>query len=123
MDRDMVALDKASDALGPELKSLGASASKVQAQAVAKTAIFSWLSNRVVEWSKDRAVSGFGSPDAYTVGFAMAILPVLGGGEFPFEKPIGDWGKLEMAEFLATAFELMESQRVATLERDDLMPF
>lgn len=124
MDPDQVCIESAAEAIKPILKSLGVQqTSKTQVRSVATAAVLGWLQKRPPAWSRDRLVSHTGTPDAYTVGFAMTILPALAGGIHPFEKPLGDWSKLEMAEFLATAFELIEDQRVSTLEREDQIPF
>lgn len=121
-DPDMICIESAAEAITPVLKSLGLQASKTQKQNVATAAVLGWLQKRPPAWSRDRLVAHTGTPDAYTIGFAETILPALASGEHPFEKPVNEWSKAQMALFLAEAFELIEDQRVATLERDNSIP-
>ncbi|MEO1324176.1 MAG: hypothetical protein AAFV59_14335 [Pseudomonadota bacterium] len=122
-DPDLICIAHAGEAIRPNLKSLGLAATKTQAERIARDAVHGWLKKRPPEWSRDRSIAHTGSPDLYNVGFAETILPVLAGGNHPFEKPVTEWSKDEMSLFLATAFELIEDQRVATLERDVKIPF
>lgn len=122
VDPDQLCIESAADAVAPVLKSLGAKVSKAQRQELVRASVYGWLKSRPPAWSTDRLVDHMGSPNAYTLGFAQTILPALAsGGHHPFEKPVTDWNKDEMALFLAEAFELMEEQRARTLEKDDNM--
>ncbi len=118
-DPDQICLDHAAEALRPELNALGVKAGKAQATNLARVAIWTWCVKRPVEWSRERTISFPGEPDATNIGWAEKILPLLAETQgVPFKKPIHDWTKDEMALFIATAFELISEQRVATLERD-----
>lgn len=119
IDPDLLALESATDAIQAELTALGIpTMPKSQRRKIASAAVRSWCINRCVEWSNGRQVTLTGeSPDAYTIGFAQAILPALGDAQFPWDQAIGDWSKDQISLFLATAFELMEEQRATTLER------
>lgn len=118
-DPDAICMDVAGEAIRPELAALGARVGKSQSRNIARAAVLAWLTRRPVEWSKDRSIAHTGTPDAYNVGFAETILPQLADGDFPFEKPVGQWSKADITAFLATAAELMEEQRAHTLERPD----
>lgn len=121
-DPDQVCIDHAGEAIKPILKSLGVQPTKTRVSSIASTAVLAWLTKRPPEWSRDRLVAHTGTPDAYTMGYAETILPALASGDHPFSKPVDDWTKNEMVMFLATAFELMEDQRICTLERDTTIP-
>lgn len=119
IDPDQICLDHAAEALRPELTALGVKAGRAQAKKLARVAIWTWCVKRPVEWSKGRSISYPDEPDATNIGWAETILPLLAETQgVPFKKPIHDWSKDEMALFLATAYELMHEQQVATLERD-----
>ena len=122
LDPDQVCITRAA-AIAPELMSLGVQPSKTKTRAIATAAVLGWLQKRPPAWSRDRLVAHTGTPDAYTIGFAETILPALASGEHPFDKPVTEWSKEQMSLFLAEAFELIEEQRVATLERDETIPF
>jgi hypothetical protein len=122
-DPDQRCIVAAGRAITPELQALGAMVGEKQAQTIATFAVLGWLSQRPVEWSRDRSIAHMGEPDAYTVGFAETILPILADGDFPFDKPIINWSKEEMAKFLAQAFELIEEQRASTLETEGHIPY
>ena len=123
LDPDQVCITSAAAAIAPELMSLGVQPSKTKTRAIATAAVLGWLQKRPPAWSRDRLVAHTGTPDAYTIGFAETILPALASGEHPFDKPVTEWSKEQMSLFLAEAFELIEEQRVATLERDETIPF
>lgn len=123
LDPDQACITSAAAAIAPELMSLGVQPSKTQTRSIATAAVLGWLQKRPPAWSRDRLVAHTGTPDAYTIGFAETILPALASGEHPFDKPVNEWSKEQMALFLAEAFELIEEQRVATLERDETIPF
>lgn len=116
VDPDMAAMSKAGEAIKPVLKSLGVQPTKIQTSSIASTAVISWLTNRAHEWSKDRSIAGVGSPDAYTVGFALAILPKIADANFDFDKPLKDWSRDEMSRLLALGSDLIDDQRATAME-------
>jgi hypothetical protein len=116
VDPDDQALERASDHIGALLTEFGVQTTRTQRRALVNEAVLSWLRNRFVEWSKDRSISGVGSPDAYTLGLAEAVLPIVAEVQVPWSKPVGDWSKDEISVLLATAFDAMEEQRARTME-------
>ena len=69
-----------------------------------------------MEWSRSRAISGIGIPDAYTMGAAEVILPIIADRHFPWSKPVSDWSKEEIVTLFAMAFEAIQEQQARTLE-------
>lgn len=115
-DPDNLAMGKAREAIKPKLKSLGLQATKTQLEQIASTAVLSWLTNRAWEWSRDRSIAGVGEPDAYTRGFAHAILPIISDADFDWDKSLNDWSAEDVARFLALGSDLIDDQRATTME-------
>lgn len=80
--------------------------------------IGTWIRNSVHHWAVRRGRAGFGSPDAQTVGFAMAALPSIAdkAPELPWGKPLGEWAKEEAALLFATSYEAIDATFIQTLE-------
>lgn len=115
-DPDHLALERARDDIGALLSEFGHQTSRTQREQIVQTAIFSWLRYRFVEWSRNRAISGIGIPDAYTLGAAETILPIIAERHFPWTKPVGDWSKEEVVTLFAMVFEAVNEQQARTLE-------
>jgi hypothetical protein len=79
-------------------------------------AIFAWIAARSEQaahegWNTEHAIRETGlSPDPWMIGAVASILPKLVAAlpDFDWGKPIGAWSKNEVAEFLATAYGLMQ---------------
>lgn len=119
-DPDQRALEGARDSLAEALATMGVtSLSKSQCKILANLTVQGFYSNRAEYWSQDRRIAEIGEPDAYTVGFARAVLPLMG--KLPgldWSKPLKDWSRDEMSFLLASGFEAIEEQRTATLENE-----
>lgn len=121
-DPDDVSLERAARLVGQELHGLGVkSLTPSQVKTITRCAVYGWIMHRAKEWSSQRGISGVGSPDAYTVGFAETVLPLLAEAtnDLPLKAPIFEWSKQDMAKFCAHAFQLIEEQRAQTLSDPD----
>lgn len=123
-DPDQICIDRAAELLAPELQALGVNnLGQSQVKAIVTWSVLGWLSGRPAEWSRDRAIAHMGEPDAYNCGWAEAILPNLAQTDFDFKTPLFNWSKADITKFLATAHEMIEEQKVATLETQREIPF
>ena len=79
------------------------------------TVLWAWISTRAEQaategWNPERAIGSAGlDPDPRMAGAVAAILPKLAEAcpELDWSKPVGDWPKEDMVEFLGVAFELI----------------
>lgn len=115
-DPDGRALERARDQVGALLEEFGIKTTRTQRQQVAETAVFNWLRFRFHEWSTDRSIAGIGDPDAYTMGCAEAVLPIVAERPLPWNRPVGEWAKDDIVMLLSVAFEAMREQQARTLE-------
>jgi hypothetical protein len=86
-------------------------------------AISAWVKARAEQavdegWDLERTIHTLRStPEPWDTGAVMAILPMLPeacGDGFDWAKPIGEWPKETIAQFLLTAFTLMMRANVAS---------
>lgn len=122
-DPDARALHSARDRLAEGLASFGVSSKALtpaQLLVITRLTLMEWARARAENWSQDRSISGVGKPDAYTLGFAGAVLPVIAREALPWDRPVGDWSKEEVAHLIATGCEAIEEQRVRTLENEEI---
>jgi hypothetical protein len=93
---------------------------------IAFTIINTWIQARTCNWAKRRGTPRIGSPDAMTLGFTEAALPLIAdkASGMPWGSPLGDWSKVEAALLFAIAHEAIEQTRMQTLEdpSDDEVP-
>ena len=118
-DPDHLALERARDEVGTLLSEWGLQSTRTQCEQIVRTAVFNWLRYRFVEWSRKRAVASIGKPDAYAIGAAEVILPLIGSLSLPWEKPIGDWDKEDVLILLAVGVEAITEQQVRTMDDPD----
>jgi hypothetical protein len=85
---------------------------------LAFNAVNTWIQARTCNWATRRGTPRCGSPDAMTLGFAEAALPLIAdkASGLPFNEPIGKWSKVDVAKLFAIAAEAIEQTRVRTLE-------
>jgi hypothetical protein len=120
-DPDVRALDSARDRLAETLTSFGVSGSALtpaQHLVIARATIMEWTQRRAENWSSDRSIAGIGEPDTYTVGFATAVLSQIASEDLPWDKPVAEWSRQEMAHLLAVGFEAIEEQRTRVFEHE-----
>lgn len=122
VDPDIRALHGARDRLVEGLASFGVGSALTPSQALVLTrfAITEWARIRAEEWSRDRSIAGIGVPDAYTLGFAAAVLGKVADEPLPWTQPVGEWSREEVAHFLATGCEAIEEQRACTLSNEEI---
>jgi hypothetical protein len=85
---------------------------------LAFTAVNTWIQARTCNWATRRGTPRCGSPDAMTLGFAEAALPLIAdkASGLPWAEPLGRWSKVDVAKLFAIAAEAIEQTRVRTLE-------
>jgi hypothetical protein len=85
---------------------------------LAFTAVNTWIQARTCNWATRRGTPRCGSPDAMTIGFAEAALPLIAdkASSLPFNEPIGKWSKVDVAKLFAIGAEAIEQTRMQTLE-------
>jgi hypothetical protein len=85
---------------------------------LAFAAINTWIQARTCNWATRRGTPRIGSPDAMTLGFAEAALPLIAdkASGLPWEEPLGRWSKVDVATLFAVAAEAIEASRIHTLE-------
>jgi len=85
---------------------------------LAFTSINTWIQARTCNWATRRGTPKIGSPDAMTLGFTEAALPLIAdkASGLPWDKPLGEWSKVDAATLFAVAAEAIEQTRVQTLE-------
>ena len=85
---------------------------------LAFAAINTWIQARTCNWATRRGTPRIGSPDAMTLGFAEAALPLIAdkASGLPFNEPIGKWSKVDVAKLFAFGAEAIEQTRMQTLE-------
>jgi hypothetical protein len=118
-DPDQLALERARADVGALLEEWGHQTTRTQCEHIVRTAIFAWLRYRFAEWSRNRAIASIGKPDAYVLGAAEAVLPLIGSLSLPWEKPVGEWAKDDVLILLAIGFEAITEQQARTLEDPD----
>ena len=103
------------------LKKAGHDIMQRDAYLIAGQVIGTWIRNSVHHWAVRRGRAGFGSPDAQTVGFAMAALPSIADKlpDFPWNKTMGELTREEAALLFAVAHEGIEATFIHTLEDQD----
>jgi hypothetical protein len=91
---------------------------------IATSAISAWVATRAEQattegWNLEQTIRTLSSgPDInpWDIGSVVAILPKLPeacGDGFNWSKPIGDWSKETIAEFLLNAFRLVQRANIA----------
>jgi hypothetical protein len=88
--------------------------------------VFAWIFTRAEQaasegWNAEAAVRTTGlAPDPWIAGAVAAILPKLAEAlpAFDWARPVGDWSKAEIVEFLTTALGLMQ-HAIAARDRSE----
>jgi len=85
---------------------------------LAFTAVNTWIQARTCNWATRRGTPRCGSPDAMTLGFAEAALPLIAdkASGLPWAEPLGRWSKVDVAKLFAIGAEAIEQTRIQTLE-------
>lgn len=85
---------------------------------LAFTAVNTWIQARTCNWATRRGTPRIGSPDAMTLGFAEAALPLIAdkASGLPWHEPLGKWSKVDVAKLFAIGAEAIEQTRMQTLE-------
>jgi hypothetical protein len=85
---------------------------------LAFTAVNTWIQARTCNWATRRGTPRCGSPDAMTLGFAEAALPLIAdkASGLPWAEPLGRWSKVDVAKLFAIGAEAIEQTRMQTLE-------
>jgi hypothetical protein len=85
---------------------------------LAFAAINTWIQARTCNWATRRGTPRCGAPDAMTIGFAEAALPLIAdkASGLPWAEPLGRWSKVDVATLFAVAAEAIEASRIHTLE-------
>jgi hypothetical protein len=85
---------------------------------LAFTSINTWIQARTCNWATRRGTPRCGSPDAMTLGFAEAALPLIAdkASGLPWAEPLGRWSKVDVAKLFAIGAEAIEQTRIQTLE-------
>ena len=85
---------------------------------LAFTAVNSWIQARTCGWATRRGTPKIGSPDAMTLGFAEAALPLIAdkASGLPWAEPLGRWSRVDVAKLFAIGAEAIEQTRMQTLE-------
>jgi hypothetical protein len=91
---------------------------QTEAWQIAFITVNAWVQNRTHNWAVRRGRACIGDPDAMTLGFAEAALTVIAdkASGLPFDKPIGQWSKVDAARLFALAHDAIEETRIQTLE-------
>jgi hypothetical protein len=84
-------------------------------------ALFGWIATRAQQaaeesWDQEKTIRTIGLvPPPWDVGAALAILPKLAEAcpDLDWTKPIGDWPRDTMAEFLLVALRLLRRAMIA----------
>jgi hypothetical protein len=84
-------------------------------------ALFGWIATRAQQataesWDQERTIRTTGLvPEPWSVGAVLAILPKLPEAcpDLDWSKPIGDWPRETMAEFLLVALRLLRRAMIA----------
>jgi len=85
---------------------------------LAFTAVNTWIQARTCNWATRRGTPRCGSPDAMTIGFAEAALPLIAdkASGLPWAEPLGRWSRVDVAKLFAIGAEAIEQTRMQTLE-------
>ena len=85
---------------------------------VAFAVVNKWIQARTCNWATRRGTPRCGSPDAMTLGFAEAALPLIAdkASGLPWAEPLGRWSKVDVAKLFAIGAEAIEQTRMQTLE-------
>ena len=85
---------------------------------LAFTSINTWIQARTCNWATRRGTPRCGSPDAMTIGFAEAALPLIAdkASGLPWAEPLGRWSRVDVAKLFAIGAEAIEQTRMQTLE-------
>jgi hypothetical protein len=85
---------------------------------LAFTAVNTWIQARTCGWATRRGTPRCGSPDAMTLGFAEAALPLIAdkASGLPWAEPLGRWSRVDVAKLFAIGAEAIEQTRMQTLE-------
>jgi hypothetical protein len=85
---------------------------------LAFTSINTWIQARTCNWATRRGTPRCGSPDAMTLGFAEAALPLIAdkASGLPWAEPLGRWSRVDVAKLFAIGAEAIEQTRMQTLE-------
>ncbi len=85
---------------------------------LAFTSINTWIQARTCNWATRRGTPRCGSPDAMTIGFAEAALPLSAdkASGLPWAEPLGRWSRVDVAKLFAIGAEAIEQTRMQTLE-------
>jgi hypothetical protein len=85
---------------------------------ICSSAVFAWIGARAEQaahegWNAEHAIRTTGlTPDPWVMGAVTGILPklfeALSDDDFDWNQPLGAWSKDDIAEFLMTAFNLMQ---------------
>lgn len=117
-DPDDKATRTASEVMKRLLKERGVDVLQKDLHYVCVCVISKWISSRAYHWAVHRGSSGFGDPDAYTVGFAEASLAQIAdkASGLPMDLPIGKWSKNDVARLFAIAHAAVQATMEHTLE-------
>jgi hypothetical protein len=82
---------------------------------VISTVVWGWVATRGEQastegWNHERAIRTTGlTPDPWTMGAVTSILPQLADAcsDLDWSRPVGEWTKDDMAEFLLAGFNLI----------------
>lgn len=120
-DPDNRATAEAAATLKLCLQSEGNHITQSTAYRITHQVICAWIRNSVHHWAVRRGRPGFGSPDAQTVGFAMAALPSIADKlpDFPWGKTMGELTREDAALLFAVGHEAIEATFINTLEDQD----
>jgi hypothetical protein len=83
---------------------------------IVSSVLWAWIGTRAEQaategWNPERTIGATGlNPDPRMAGAVAAILPKLAETcpELDWSKPVGDWPKEDIIEFLTVAFELIQ---------------
>jgi len=117
-DPDDVATVVAAGQVKRMLADRGHSVTEREAWSFAFVTINAWIQARTCTWATRRGTPRIGSPDAMTLGFAEAALALIANkaSGLPWEEPLGNWAKADVAMLFAIAHEAIENTQIHTLE-------
>jgi hypothetical protein len=117
-DPDNLATVEAAATLKRMLANRRHAVTEKEAWFLAFNTINTWITQRTCNWATRRGTPRFGYPDAMTIGFAEAVLGIIAdkASGLPWDKPLGEWSKVDAATLFAVAAEAIEASRIHTLE-------
>lgn len=117
-DPDDRATGEAAAALTKIMAARGHHMTKAEAFSATFNTVVAWIQARTHHWAVRRGTPPIGQPDAMTMGFVEAALPLIAdkASDLPWSEPIGQWAKADAVRLFAFAHEVIEAVRVNTLE-------